>query len=223
MLYAFKRLALGILLIALASAILLVADRERRAPAERRALKIAIFQHADSAIMEDGVRGMMDGLSARGYRAGEGGVTIDRFSAQGDMPTGMTIARQVTGGDYDLIITSSTPSMQAVANNNKERQVRHVFGLVADPFSSGVGLDRTNPLKHPPYMVGPRVFPACGNGVRVSRAACFPVSSASASPGIRRNPIRWRSSRKGAPPPPRHGPHAARSQCGHRRRRSPTR
>ena len=56
--YAFKRLALGILLIALASAILLVADRERRTPAERRALRIAVFQHSDSAIMEDGVRGM---------------------------------------------------------------------------------------------------------------------------------------------------------------------
>ena len=159
MVYTFRRLGLGILLIALASAILLVADRERRAPAESRALKLAIFQHADSAIMEDGVRGMIDGLAARGYRAGEGGVTIDRFSAQNDMPTGITIARQLTSADYDLIITSSTPSMQAVANNNKERKVRHVFGLVADPFASGVGLDRSTPLIHPPYMVGHGSFP----------------------------------------------------------------
>jgi len=157
--YAFKRLALGILLIALASAILLVADRERRTPAERRALRIAVFQHSDSAIMEDGVRGMVDGLAARGYRAGEGGVTIERFSAQNDMPTGIAIARQLTGGNYDLIVTSSTPSMQAVANTNKERQVRHVFGLVADPFSAGIGLDRQHPLTHPPYMVGHGSFP----------------------------------------------------------------
>ncbi len=182
MFYAFKRLALGILLIALASAILLVADRERRAPAERRALKIAIFQHADSAIMEDGVRGMMDGLSARGYRAGEGGVTIDRFSAQNDMPTGMTIARQLTSGDYDLIITSSTPSMQAVANNNKERQVRHVFGLVADPFSSGVGLDRTNGLTHPPYMVGHGSFPPVETAFEYARRML---------PGLARIGVAW--------------------------------
>ena len=70
MVYAFRRLALGILLIALASAILLVADRERRAPDEQKSLRLAIFQHADSAIMEDGVRGMIDGLAARGYRDG---------------------------------------------------------------------------------------------------------------------------------------------------------
>ncbi len=159
MVYALKRLAPGFLLITLASAILLVADRDRRTPADRRAVRIAILQHSDSAIMEDGVRGMIDGLAERGIRNGEGGVTIDRFSAQNDMPTGVTIARQLTGGEYDLIITSSTPSMQAVANANKERQVRHVFGLVADPFSSGIGLDRVNPLAHPPYMVGHGSFP----------------------------------------------------------------
>ena len=159
MIYAFRRLALGILLIALASAILLIADRDRIAPAGSRTLRLAILQHADSAIMEDGVRGMLDGLSERGYRAGENAVTIERFNAQNDMPTSVTIARQLTSGNYDLIITSSTPSMQAVANNNKERQVRHVFGLVADPFASGIGLDRANPLAHPPYMVGHGSFP----------------------------------------------------------------
>jgi ABC-type uncharacterized transport system substrate-binding protein len=180
--YAFRRLGLGILLIALASAILLVADRERREPAERRELKLAIFQHADSAIMEDGVRGMIDGLAARGYRAGEGGVTIDRFSAQNDMPTGITIARQVTNGDYDLIVTSSTPSMQAVANNNKERQVRHVFGLVADPFASGVGLDRANPLSHPPNMVGHGSFPPVDTAFAYARRML---------PGLQRIGVAW--------------------------------
>jgi len=157
--YAFKRLALGLLLISLASAILLVADRDRRTPGDRRSVRIAILQHSDSAIMEDGVRGMIEGLAERGIRGGEGGVTIERFSAQNDMPTGVTIARQLTGGEYDLVITSSTPSMQAVANSNKERHVRHVFGLVADPFSAGIGLDRANPMTHPPYMVGHGSFP----------------------------------------------------------------
>ena len=76
------------------------------------------------------------------------------FNAQGDMPTGIAIAKQVTAGDYDLVITSSTPSMQAVANNNREGKVRHLFTLVADPFASGVGLDRADPLKHPPTWPG---------------------------------------------------------------------
>ena len=53
------------------------------------------------------------------------------------MPTGIAIARQVTAGGYDLVITSSTPSMQAVANNNREGKVKHLFTLVADPFAVG--------------------------------------------------------------------------------------
>src|SRR5262245_40192882 len=120
--------------------------------------RIAILQHANTAVLDEGIRHTIDGLAARGFRAGET-LTIDRFNAQGDMPTGVAIARQVTAGGYDLVITSSTPSMQAVANNNRDGKTKHLFTLVADPFASGVGLDRANPLKHPPYMVGQGTFP----------------------------------------------------------------
>ncbi|MGC9998453.1 MAG: ABC transporter substrate-binding protein, partial [Terriglobia bacterium] len=34
----------------------------------------------------------------------------------------------------------------------------HVFGLVTDPFASGVGLNRDRPLEHPRYMVGIGTF-----------------------------------------------------------------
>jgi ABC-type uncharacterized transport system substrate-binding protein len=44
--------------------------------------------------------------------------------------------------------------MQAVANANQTRGVRHVFAVVSDPFSAGVGISREDPLQHPPYMVG---------------------------------------------------------------------
>jgi ABC-type uncharacterized transport system substrate-binding protein len=44
--------------------------------------------------------------------------------------------------------------MQAVANANKDGKTIHVFGLVADPFGSGVGLNRDDPLDHPPHFVG---------------------------------------------------------------------
>src|SRR5262245_9583227 len=158
MLYAVKRLALGLLLIAAASTLLLVADRENRKAPRRHVPRVAILQHVDSALLDDGLRGTIDGLASRGYRDGSG-VTLERFNAQGDMPTGIAIARQLTSGGYDLVITSSTPSMQAVANNNRDGKTRHVFTLVADPFASGIGLDRASPLKHPPYMVGQGVFP----------------------------------------------------------------
>src|SRR4029077_10271812 len=97
-------------------------------------------QHASTAVLDDGVRGVLDGLAERGYREGER-LTIERFNAHNDRPTGIAIAKQVVSGGYDLVITSSTPSLQAVANNNRDGRTRHLFTLVADPFASGVGLD----------------------------------------------------------------------------------
>ena len=181
MLYAFKRLALGICLIALASGILLVSDASHRVGARSPQLRVAILQHANTVVLEDGLRGTLDALAERGYRDGER-LQIDRFNAQGDMPTGIAIARQVTGGNYDLVITSSTPSLQAVANNNRDGKVRHVFTLVADPFASGVGLDRRDPLKHPSYMVGQGVFPPVENAFRLARRML---------PGLRRIGVAW--------------------------------
>jgi len=87
------------------------------------------------------------------------------------MPTGVAIARQVTAGDYDLVITSSTPSMQAVANNNREGKVRHVFFLVADPFASGIGLDRANPGTHPAHIVGQGVMAPVEESFRIAQAS----------------------------------------------------
>lgn len=163
-----KRLGLGTLLIAVASAILLLADRSHRAPASGTAparpagastvRRIAILQHANTPVLDDGVHGVLAGLSERGYRDGDR-IAVEQFNAQGDMPTGIAIARQLTGGGYDLVITSSTPSMQAVANNNRDGKTRHLFTLVADPFESGVGLDRANPLRHPANMIGQGSFP----------------------------------------------------------------
>ena len=157
------------LLIAVASGILLLADRSHRiatasasaaaSPAEAgKVRRIAILQHANTPVLDDGVRGVLAGLSERGYRDGQA-IIVESFNAQGDMPTGIAIARQLTGGGYDLVITSSTPSMQAVANNNRDGKTRHLFTLVADPFESGVGLERANPLRHPANMIGQGSYP----------------------------------------------------------------
>jgi ABC-type uncharacterized transport system substrate-binding protein len=181
MLYAFKRLALGICLISLASALLLISDVDRRVNARSPVLRVAILQHANTVVLEDGIRGTLDALAERGFRDGDR-LKIDRFNAQGDMPTGIAIARQVTGGNYDLVITSSTPSLQAVANNNRAGKVRHVFTLVADPFASGVGLDRADPLKHPPYMVGQGVFPPVESAFGLARRML---------PSLRRIGVAW--------------------------------
>lgn len=163
-----KRLFLGILLIALASAALLLADLGRRARGPSKVSRIAIVQHANTPVLDEGIEGLLAGLSERGFRDGEN-LVIKRYNAQGDMPTGVAIARQVTAGDYDLVITSSTPSMQAVANNNREGKTKHIFFLVADPFASGIGLDRANPASHPAHIVGQGVMAPVEDSFRIAK------------------------------------------------------
>ena len=158
LLFALRRLALGVALIIAASAVLLVADLDRRAGRDESAVhRVAILQHVSSTLLDDGVRGMIDALAERGYRHGDR-IEIQRFNAHGDMATGIAIARQVTNGDYDLILTASTPSMQAVANNNRDGRTRHVFGIVADPFSAGIGLNADDPTDHPDHLTGLGTF-----------------------------------------------------------------
>jgi ABC-type uncharacterized transport system substrate-binding protein len=185
MLHALKRLALGFALIGLTSAILLFADRgHRQSGGGGSTLRIAIVQHASTQVLDDGVRGVLDGLAARGYREGET-LAVERFNAHGDMPTGIAIAKQVVAGGYDLVITSSTPSMQAVANNNKDGHVKHLFTLVADPFAAGVGLDRAQPLTHPAHMIGQSSFPPVERSFEIARQML---------PGLQRVGVAWNPS-----------------------------
>lgn len=155
MLSTLKRLALGLGLIVAASAVLLVADWNRRTgtATTRRTPSIAILQHASTQLLDDCVRGMREGLADRGLRDGAT-VMIRAFNAEGDVATSNTVAKAITTGEYDLVLTASTPSMQAVASANKAGLVPHVFGAVADPFGAGIGLDRNYPLNHPAHLVG---------------------------------------------------------------------
>ncbi len=169
---AARRLALGLALIVGASAVLLLSDRSQRTTSAAHVPRVAIVQHASTPVLDEGVRGMIDGLAERGFRDGST-IQLSTYNAQGDLATGNAIARQVTSGEFDLILTSSTPSMQAVANANRDGKTKHVFGLVADPFSAGVGLDRNNPMKHPPYMVGQGTFLPVAEGFELAHRA-FP-------------------------------------------------
>src|SRR5262245_31501720 len=119
--------------------------------------RLAILQHASVPILDDSVRGILDGLSANGYRDGES-AHITVYNAQGEIATANAIAREITGGRFDLVITSSTLSLQAVANANKAGRTMHVFGIVADPYACGVGLDPADPLGHPRHLVGQGIY-----------------------------------------------------------------
>jgi ABC-type uncharacterized transport system substrate-binding protein len=153
-----KRLSLGLVLLAVAAAILLALDLQSRNVSGNRSSssipRIAVVQHASIKAIEDGRTGMLEQLSKRGFVDGST-AAIKIFNAEGDIGTANAIAKDVVSGSFDLIITISTPSLQTVANANKSsNQVRHVFGLVTDPYAAGVGIDAADHSKHPPYLTG---------------------------------------------------------------------
>jgi len=152
-----KRLSLGVALIAAAAGILLYSDRGQRVHDRGDVPEIAILQFASRPLLDENVAGMIDGLAKAGFVDGKT-ITIRRFNAQNDMPTMNAIAREIADGKYKLIMTSSTPCLQAVANANKSGKSIHVFGAVTDPFGAGVGISREDPLDHPKHLVGIGTF-----------------------------------------------------------------
>ena len=152
-----KRCLLGLVLIALASAFLLISDRNQRIQARGGVRKVAVFQHVSQPLLDDGVAGILDGLAAAGFADGKN-IEIRKFNAENDLATANAIAKQITSGEYEMVLTSSTLSMQSVANANRAGLAKHVFGIVADPPSAGVGISRSDPLDHPKHLVGIGTF-----------------------------------------------------------------
>ena len=161
-------LGLGVGLILLISSILLATDRDRRQTTGPRVWRVALVQHASIPVLDDGAAGVVEALAERGFRDGDT-MRLSRYNAQGDIGTANTIAREVVSGSFDLVITVSTVSMQTVANANQHRRLNHVFGLVADPWSAGVGLEHGNPMHHPPYMIGQGIFLPVADAFRLAR------------------------------------------------------
>lgn len=147
-----KRLAPGVGAILLAAGVLLFSDlRSRRAPAEP-VTRIALLQHASQKMLDEEYSGVLAGLAEAGYVEGQN-LRIQRFIAEGDLATANAMAREIVSGNYDLAITLTTPSLQALAGVNARGQIRHVFGGVTDPTATGVGIGRV-PLEHPAHLAG---------------------------------------------------------------------
>ena len=88
-----KRLALVLVLIALAGATLLLSDQSSRKKTAsligmmpEKVFQIAIVQHASIPALDDGVAGIVEALSSRGYVNG-GKIRIKFFNAQSDAGT----------------------------------------------------------------------------------------------------------------------------------------
>jgi putative ABC transport system substrate-binding protein len=147
------RLSLGFSLIALTAVILLASDWHQRRPAAQRIPQLAILLYSSTPVLEEGREGALETLRENGFIDGQN-IALRQYNAEGDVATLNAIARQITDGQFDLVMTFSTPAMQAVAKANTKGKAIHVFGLVADPFTAGIGLRRDAPLDHPRHFVG---------------------------------------------------------------------
>lgn len=155
LLTVFRRLAVGLVLICVAIGILLLSDPKRidTSGSTDSTLKIAVVSFATVPVLEEGVNGLLAALADEGFRDREG-CEIKVFNAEGEMATALLIAREVVGGNYDLVTTISTPTLQAVAGANTQTKIPHVFTLTTDPWGAGIGVNRDDPLDHLPYMTG---------------------------------------------------------------------
>ena len=118
--------------------------------------------------MEEAAKGAIAALAAAGYRDGTT-IKLHRFNAEGDAGTSSTIARELAGGKFDLIVTLSTASLHAVAGADRDAKVPHVFGVVSDPVAAGVGIAPDDPMKHPPYLVGIGTMQPVGEAFRMAK------------------------------------------------------
>jgi putative tryptophan/tyrosine transport system substrate-binding protein len=161
MVVVLKKTALGLAMILGAAAILLYSDLDsRRVSADHgsdgsRPRRVAVVQQTSIPALDEGITGALAALKERGYVDG-GRMILRQYNAQGDIGTANAIAKEVTSGDFDLIFSASTVSLQTIANANRFATPprKHVFALVSDPYAVGVGVSRENHAIHPPYMTG---------------------------------------------------------------------
>jgi putative tryptophan/tyrosine transport system substrate-binding protein len=163
-----KRLLLGISLIVLASAALLFSDLPQRRHKSGGIPRIGLLQHASVILLDETVHGMVDSLAEHGFTDGKT-IVIQRYNAHGDIATANSIAKEMVNSHFDLLLTASTLSLQAVANANRDGKTVQVFGAVADPAVAGVGISHDKPLDHPANLVGIGSFLPVENAFKIAR------------------------------------------------------
>ncbi|PTX97459.1 hypothetical protein DB346_20915 [Verrucomicrobia bacterium LW23] len=144
--------------------------------------RIAIFQHGSMAVLDEIANGMVDELTSAGFLKEEQRkqvlstgyaegprCTVRRLNAQMDANTTQAIAAQLTSGDYDLVLTISTLSLQAMHRANSKGEVIQVFAGVADPWGALPELRRGEPLRHPPHLVGIGSMQPVDQGLRLAK------------------------------------------------------
>ena len=146
-----RRIGLALFLIASAAALLLASDlgsRRGAGPARERLWAVDVLAYVDVVDVEDAVRGIRAGLREAGLREGEQ-VRITVRNAQGDMATLSALVDAAVTDRADLVMTLSTPTLQAALQ--RARGLPIVFTFVADAVAAGAG---TSDEDHLPNVTG---------------------------------------------------------------------
>ena len=120
--------------------------------------RLALFQYADSPLHDYGVEGIVEGLKAKGFTDKET-IELSLHNALRNDETAAEIAQEIADGKFDVVVTTGTPALQAVARANRDGKAVQVFGMVANPFRAEVGLNADDPKDHPANLVGVGSFP----------------------------------------------------------------
>lgn len=156
--YSLKRLSLGIGAISLASILLLISDAAgRRAPqppgssakgAPAKVWRVRILEYVNLPDVEEAELGVLEGIRDAGVLAGRD-FEYKVLNAQGDIATLNGMIDAAVADEADLIITLSTPTLQAALRRAKSQPI--VFTFLADPIAAGAAKSDTD---HLPYVTG---------------------------------------------------------------------
>jgi len=119
-----------------------------QAAAIGRPYEIRIARYNDAQFSADTERGILDGFKKQGLQAGRE-FNFRSLNAQGDMTTLTSIMTALKAERPDLIMTISTPTLQAALRQVDKLPV--VFACVADAIRAGAGKSETD---HVPNMTG---------------------------------------------------------------------
>jgi ABC-type uncharacterized transport system substrate-binding protein len=168
--FVLKRLSLGFFLIILVSLALLISDWNHRkhSPGKQRLTNtpgetsnglattraphkvwnIHLLQFTASPPMDETHSGILKGLKESGLEDGRD-FRITARTAQGDIATLDSMVDAAVNDGADMIMTMSTPALQAAFHRVKDRPI--VYSIAVDPKSWGAG--KTNE-DHPPNVTG---------------------------------------------------------------------
>jgi len=130
--------------------------------------RIAVFRFNSNLILEETENGLLSILeNSPDFQ--NGSIEIQRYCADGDMPTANTIAHSIISENFDMVVSISTPGLQVMANANKHGKLLHVFCCVTDPVAAGVGISGSAASQHPAHLVGIGTFQPVEGVFRIAK------------------------------------------------------